>query len=200
MRLPLLAGAGATGSLSEGATATMAIPVGPTSLDLPAWVQAVGSVAAIVVAVAISRRDTIIRRREERSRRVQLALYVASVSDTALADLENEFSPLLKEGYEFVGEITVQLRLLSLGARLAMHRLEAISPIDWPSLQMWQAYFKWEIALEAVITASDMFAAHADTDNNGVEILLEGCEELMKQARESALQISAEAKRISKIS
>lgn len=178
----------------------MTIPVGPTSLDLPAWVQAVGSVAAIVAAVAISHRDTNIRRREERSRRVQLALYVASVSDTALADLEDEFSPLLKDGCEFVGEIEVQLRLLLIGARLAMNRLQAISPIDWPSLQMWQAYFKWEIALEAVISAADIFAAHASTDSTGVEILLEGCEELMKQARESHSQISAEARRISKMS
>lgn len=33
-------------------------PIGPTSLDVPAWVQAIGSVAAILVAIYISVRDS----------------------------------------------------------------------------------------------------------------------------------------------
>ena len=36
----------------------MSIAVGPTSLDLPAWVQAIGSVAAILAAVFIARRQS----------------------------------------------------------------------------------------------------------------------------------------------
>lgn len=48
----------------------MSVPIGPTSLDLPAWVQAIGSVAAIFVAIAVSRSET---RRAERYRREDLA-------------------------------------------------------------------------------------------------------------------------------
>ena len=42
----------------------MSLPIGPTSLDLPAWVQAIGSVAALILAIALWHLDRIGRRHE----------------------------------------------------------------------------------------------------------------------------------------
>lgn len=43
----------------------MSVAIGPTSLDWPAWVQAVGSIAAILVAVGVAHFEYRQRRREQ---------------------------------------------------------------------------------------------------------------------------------------
>jgi hypothetical protein len=52
----------------------MSVAIGPTSLDWPAWVQAIGSVAAIVTSGWIARRDGQIRREDRDDDRRQKEL------------------------------------------------------------------------------------------------------------------------------
>lgn len=49
----------------------LSIPVGPTSLDLPAWVQAVGTVVAIAASVWISHSDGRVRKAERAKDRAE---------------------------------------------------------------------------------------------------------------------------------
>ncbi len=55
----------------------------PTSLDLPAWIQAATAIGAIFVAYWVAQRDGVELRRDQFAKRIQFALFTVEVIDRA---------------------------------------------------------------------------------------------------------------------
>jgi hypothetical protein len=62
-------------------------PIGPTSLDLPAWVQAIGSILAILVSVAIVYYDGRRRRVERIDSEASFAIFIVNMLHITTAEL-----------------------------------------------------------------------------------------------------------------
>ena len=121
--------------LSGPAGSTLAI--GPTTLDAPAWVQAIGSVVALVLAIWVTREQ---RRQHLNDAIVQDAAF-ADYIERFLGDLENTFKSLdysidevgTKEGIASAAESA-----LSIYKRHVIDRLEKLSEMDltsWPDIE-----------------------------------------------------------------
>lgn len=162
----------------------MPVSVGPTSLDLPAWVQAIGSIAALIVAITLWQMDRIGRRRERDDERkekltesIRLVKLVADQITTRGAEVRS-IPHLLKEAETdptAVEEAKSILREHILGY---LERFSALPLEKWPDAAIATAYFDGVDVLRVQI---QNFTRLADRTVNRDHIWIE---ELIAQAQE----------------
>ena len=126
--------------------------IGPTSLDFPAWVQAIGSILAILVSVWIVRSDEIRRRRVKLEKDASFALFIQQ----SIKGLYDDVGPILgsisreipEEASEFYNpdryiEVLKGVEDKLQGAKLRATNLISAFPLEaWPDMQF--AYYFFE--------------------------------------------------------
>lgn len=151
----------------------MAQPIGPTSLDLPSWVQAIGSILAILVAVWIGRteslRDRLNREEEakaelhrqiaERARflhMVMLQLGEAMTVIDAISDEEQAFmnGEQLEEPHSWKFWAEQHGRRFQEGCVERLERLVALPLTAWPDIEsgivFGDAVREWEYNFKSI--------------------------------------------------
>jgi hypothetical protein len=104
----------------------MPLAIGPTSLDWPAWVQAVGSVAAIAVTAWLARRDGHVRKLEREQDRVE------RLSLQAKSDEKAEREPFERDA-RFIYFVTQEIgfsdrSLVNISEQMLIYQTDEVGP------------------------------------------------------------------------
>lgn len=131
----------------------MPIPIGPTSIDIPQWTQAVGSVIAILVSVGLARSDIRRRNRESYRKSAGVVAYVTSHLDTSMIALDaavlhaklDEPPTELRDKFDRTCDVIGALRV----AMPSIAALKAIPVVEWPDLDFKLAVERWSFPIES---------------------------------------------------
>lgn len=184
--------------------------VGPTSLDLPAWVQAVGSIVAILASVWIAQRETRQRRREKIATDGNFALFIGNATNSLVTNVTRILDDFTKKlaateseecSYEYLKNLFVmatnEIRM-SLDHIPAMVRSIPLS--EWPDMQF--AYIFHDNVREVeelarIIDRSLAVVSNADdeeacyTEVRGITVALQDNAEFFEYNFDSTMNVVA---------
>lgn len=162
----------------------MSFPIGPTSLDLPAWVQAVGSVAALVLAIAFWQLDRISRRRErageqkdKQTEAIRLVKLVADQISSRKAEVRS-IPHLLEMATADASVVEEAKSILHEHVLNYLERFVALPLDKWPDAAIATAYFD---GVDGIRVSIQKFIRMVDEDLNRDAIWLE---QLIAQAQQ----------------
>lgn len=147
------------------------LSIGPTSLDWPAWVQAVGSVAAILVALWLARRD---RLRVDHAKIEDDACFATfciaqiAVTEGKIADLLDRYSDDGRDaGASPVGSMRVLIQMFFERIVDPLDRTSKLALRTWPDVQMADKYLSSMYIVRSYLTEIEVIASREAADQEG---------------------------------
>lgn len=136
------------------------ISIGPTSLDAPAWVQAVGSILAILIAVWLSHRESRKTDRDQISDSACFASYIKDflagigktindIADSINEDREAEDAPRRQT---LSGVCAQAFQAYDEKVTRRMAKLVELPLTDWPDIEFANAFYDANLRMQSSLT------------------------------------------------